>query len=356
MKKKIYLISYAIIQFVISVYYVVFANGIAQKQFDMLMKSISMLPTGLQATMKELYTLESLTSSVRTLSVLGAVLAVILLVLFIKNKIGEKKTLAIVLAAVSIFIASNTIVTLLAGIALVFIATTPKVEIAKKEKKKVEKLEKLDVTGNDIVLAIVLIALYLTQFFIGDFISNPKVIVIVGIAYYILVFVSSLYIFRNRLKRDFAAYKGNVGGHIGQAFKWWGILFGCSYVLVFVRLILGGDMVTANQSGLNEMPLWYMAPLAIIWAPFVEEIVFRGCIRRFIKNDIAFIIVAGLTFGLAHTITSETGLYNIIVQSIQYVAMGAVMATAYVKTNNIFVNMSVHCIQNTLATLIVAFM
>lgn len=356
MKKKIYLISYAVIQFFVSVYSFVLASSIAQKQLDSLMKTINMMPTGLQATMKEMYTLESMTSSVKLLAFIGAILAIILLVLFLKDKVSEKKTLAIVLTAVSIFVASNAIVTLLAGVALVLIAKTPKKMTEKKEKKKLEKLERLDVSGKDVILTIVLIALYLTQFFIGDFISDPKLIVIVGIAYYILVFVFSCFVFRKRLKRDYAAYKSNVGAHVGQAFKWWGILIGCSYLMVIVRLALGGEMVTANQSDLNEMPLWYTAPLAIIWAPFVEEIIFRGCIRRFIKNDVAFIIVAGLTFGLGHTITSESGLYNIIVQSLQYVAMGVVMATAYVKTNNIFVNMSIHCIQNTLATFLMAFM
>lgn len=359
MKKKIYLISYAIIQFVISVYYLVFAGNFAQKQLDMLMKTINMMPAGLQATMKDIYTLESLTSSVQLLAVVGAILAVILLILFIKDKVAEKKTLAIVLTAISIFIASNAIVSLVSVIALVCIATTPKKvaeETVKKEKKKLEKLEPLGVSKKDIILTVVLIVLYLTQFFIAEFINDPLMVVLFALGYYVLVFAFGWFVFKKRLKRDFAAYKSNVGAHVGQAFKWWGILIGCSYVLVFVRIILGGEMITANQSGLNNAPLWYTAPLAIIWAPFVEELIFRGCVRRFIKNDILFIIVSGLIFGLGHTIGVEEGLYNIVIQSFQYVAMGAIMATAYVKTNNIFVNMTIHFIQNTLATVVMAFM
>lgn len=359
MKKKIYLISYAIIQFIVSVYYVIFAGTMAQKQLDVLMKTIEMMPAGLKDQMMQIYTLDSLTSSVILLGVIGAIIAVVLLVLFAKNKIGEKKTLAIVLGVISIFTASNEIITLLAGLALVFIATTPKevsTEKIVKEKKKVEKLEKLDISSMDIILAVVLIALYLSQFILTELISNPLILLVAAFIYYILVFVFGWFVFRKRLKRDFSAYKSNVGGHIGYSFKWWGILLGCSYIMVVLRLILGGNMVTANQTGLNDAPLWYTAPLAIIWAPFVEELIFRGCIRRFIKNDVVFVIVAGLTFGLAHTITSETGLYNIIVQSLQYVAMGVVMATAYVKTNNIFVNMTIHFIQNSFATIFMALM
>lgn len=214
MKKKIYLISYAIIQFVISIYYLIFAGNFAQKQLDMLMETINMMPAGLQATMKDMYTLESLTSSVQLLSVVGAVLAVILLILFIKDKVSEKKTLAIVLTAISIFIASNAIVSLVSVIALVCIVTTPKKvveETIKKEKKKLERLEPLSVGKKDLILTVVLVVLYLTQFFIADFINDPLMVVIFAIAYYILVFAFGLFVFKDRLKRDFAAYKGNVG-------------------------------------------------------------------------------------------------------------------------------------------------
>ena len=115
-----------------------------------------------------------------------------------------------------------------------------------------------------------------------------------------------------------------------------------------MRIVLGGETETANQEALNSLPLWYTAFMAIVWAPVVEEGIFRGGLRRFIKNDKVFIILSAISFGLLHTITSESGLYNIIVQSLQYMVMGGVMAYTYTKSNNIFVNMGFHCVQNTL--------
>ena len=65
---------------------------------------------------------------------------------------------------------------------------------------------------------------------------------------------------------------------------------------------------------------------------------------------------SAIIFGLLHTFSSETGLYNIIVQSLQYMVMGGVMAYAYSKTNNMFVNISIHAFQNTLGVLLMLFM
>lgn len=363
MKKRVYLIIYAIIQFIVSFCYLIFGKSIAVKQAEEILEAVSLMPERIKEMMAGMYTAETLYSSVMLTAVVGIILAIVLLIIFGKNKVGEKKTLSIILVAVSIFLYGGGIVTLLGAIALVIIGITPKVfpvdidgNVIVKEKKKLVKLEKLNVSGKDLFLTVVLIALYATQFFISGLIDGPISAIIVMVLYYGGVFAFGIYVFNKRLKRDFKAYRSDLSLHVGQSFKWWAILLGFSYVAAIVRMILGGETVTANQSGLNSSPFWYVAPLAIIWAPFVEEIIFRGCLRRFLKNDVVFVIASGIIFGLMHTIGSEIGIYNMIVQSLQYVAMGSVMALAYVKTNNICINMSVHCIQNTLSTVMMLFM
>ncbi len=357
MKKKIYLIVYAIVQFLVSAYYGIFAKQIAQKQVDAMMEMVSSLPKQLKDVLGGMYSYETIYASIILTAVVGAILALILLVIFSKNQVGRKKILSIILVTVSILLFGNSLIILLGVIALVIIGTIPKVDYKKEirdERRSLEKLEKMDISKKDIILTIILMLLYFTQFFIKNL--SPIVTIIVAIIYYIGIFVFAFFVFSKRLKRDFKAYKSDVALHVGQSFKWWAILIGVSYLAAIIRLLLGGAVVTANQMGLNEAPLWYVAPLAILWAPFVEEIIFRGCIRRFIKNDVLFVIVSGLIFGLLHTIGSEVGIYQMIIQSLQYVAMGVIMAIAYVKTNNIFINMSVHCIQNTLSTFLILFM
>ena len=63
--------------------------------------------------------------------------------------------------------------------------------------------------------------------------------------------------FGKKLKRDFKEFKKNFGSYMGYIFKWWGIMLGLSLVAAVIRMVLGGDVETANQAGLNSMPLWY---------------------------------------------------------------------------------------------------
>lgn len=356
MKRKIYLICYAVLQMLASVYTMFNANSIAKESLKMIKDAFKEMPAEMQTMINEVYTLDSMVSSVWMTAIVALVLGAILLWLFVRDRVPVKKGLTITLTVISMLLGVNDIVTLLAVVALVLIIGIEKEKVAKKEKKEIKKLRELKVTGKDLLWVVVLVLAYSTQFIVPLFIENATLGIIFEILYYVLIFALVLYIFGKRLKRDFKAFKENFGTYMGYIFKWWGIMLGLSIVAAGIRLLLGGDVETANQAGLNSMPLWYVGPLAMIWAPFVEEGIFRGGLRRFVKNDKLFIVLSALLFGLLHTVGSETGLYNIFIQSLQYMVMGGVMAHVYTKTNNICVNMGVHCVQNTFGVVMMFLM
>lgn len=356
MKRKIYLICYAVLQMLASVYTMFNANSIAKESLKMIKDVFKEMPAEMQTMINEVYTLDSVVSSVWMTAIVALVLGAILLWLFVRDRVPVKKGLTITLTVISMLLGVNDIVTLLAVVALVLIIGIEKEKVVKKEKKEIKKLRELKVTGKDLLWVVVLVLAYSTQFIVPLFIENATLSIIFEILYYVLIFALVLYIFGKRLKRDFKAFKENFGTYMGYIFKWWGIMLGLSIVAAGIRLLLGGDVETANQAGLNSMPLWYVGPLAMIWAPFVEEGIFRGGLRRFVKNDKLFIVLSALLFGLLHTVGSETGLYNIFIQSLQYMVMGGVMAHVYTKTNNICVNMGVHCVQNTFGVVMMFLM
>ncbi|MBQ2909986.1 MAG: CPBP family intramembrane metalloprotease [Bacilli bacterium] len=356
MKRKIYLICYAVLQMLASVYTMFNANSIAKESLKMIKDVFKEMPAEMQTMINEVYTLDSMVSSVWMTAIVALVLGAILLWLFVRDRVPVKKGLAITLTVISMLLGVNDIVTLLAVVALVLIIGIEKDKVVKKEKKEIKKLRELKVTGKDLLWVVVLVLAYSTQFIVPLFIENATLGIIFEILYYVLIFALVLYIFGKRLKRDFKAFKENFGTYIGYIFKWWGIMLGLSIVAAGIRLLLGGDVETANQAGLNSMPLWYVGPLAMIWAPFVEEGIFRGGLRRFVKNDKVFVVLSALLFGLLHTVGSEAGLYNIFIQSLQYMVMGGVMAHVYTKTNNICVNMGVHCVQNTFGVVMMFLM
>ena len=207
------------------------------------------------------------------------------------------------------------------------------------------------------VLGIVLLVIYCSQF-VMPYVPMSDAGFIVGISsFYVLVFALAIMTFTRRLKRDFGALRENFGSYFRYILKMWGLMFLCSAVAVFIKTLLGADDISANQAALNGSELWITVPLAMIWAPIVEESIFRGLIRRFIpNNDKLFIVVSAVLFGLLHTIGQEANLYDTLVQSLQYVAMGGVMAYTYVKSNNICTNIGVHFCQNTLASVLMILM
>lgn len=351
MKKKIYLISYAIVQIVVSIYMMICTDSLVSKQMEAMENTFKMFPVEIQTMMTEMYSVETIRSSFVITAVAGIVLALILLWIFLKDKVSKSKGLALGLTIASALLFGSGIVAVMAIVGVILIAMTPKDVTVKKEKKEIQKLRALKVTKKDLLWVIVLVLAYCSQFFVADFINSVTLAIIFDVCYNVLIFSLVIYIFNKRLKRDFSAFKNNIGGYVGYIFKWWGIMLGLSLIAGIIRMIFGGAIETANQNALNNMPLWYVGPLAIVWAPVVEEGIFRGGLRRFIKNDKLFIILSAVLFGLLHTIGTEAGLYNILIQSLQYMVMGFVMAYTYTKTNNIFVNMGIHCVQNTVGVL-----
>ena len=83
----------------------------------------------------------------------------------------------------------------------------------------------------------------------------------------------------------------------------------------------------------------------IIYAPIVEELVFRLTIRKIIKNDKLFILISTLLFGFIHILFyNYHGLEYLLV--LPYMYSGFVLAYTYQKTNNILTTMILHFINN----------
>ena len=173
-----------------------------------------------------------------------------------------------------------------------------------------------------------------------------------GIDIFICTLMGILFI--KDLKRDFKAFKQYFREYNAYVWKMFGISLAIMAVLaISIRLYTGIDTAT-NQSELMESfkhaPLLVMF-LACVFAPFMEELLFRGIFRKVFKNKYLFIILCGVIFGALHVIDdfqSTKELLYILV----YSSLGIFLSSVYYKTNNIFTNMYFHFIQNTLAILV----
>lgn len=140
-----------------------------------------------------------------------------------------------------------------------------------------------------------------------------------------------------------------------------GITYGLSIVSnLVVMLFLGNESSggSANQQLFNAYfsngPL-LMIVQAVIFAPILEELLFRGIIFRTLRdvNKKMALFVSALLFGLLHVYAGLlSGDMTQWIYMIPYVAMGYAFGYAYEKRGNICVPMMIHMLNNTIAILL----
>lgn len=115
----------------------------------------------------------------------------------------------------------------------------------------------------------------------------------------------------------------------------------------------------AVRNMIDTIPL-YMIFSVSIYAPFVEELIFRNSIKDMVmsfgNNKITkylYIFISGFIFALLHILGQATS-YLDYLYIIPYMSLGVAFATLCYKSDNIFSSISMHALHNT-ATLILYF-
>lgn len=359
-KRIIVILTVILILFCIFTYFV--AAESASQTIKLLDNSFKSM--GINAS--EFVSVELITMLLQVSAIVIGVLNALILILLLTMKKQENKTLIKILLIISIVfgVGCSDWALILSVVNLVLFLSksswieekrnlketiTEKKEEVKKVVKKgkdVEKLKLLKNSKSDYIWTGVLIVVYYFLLFVPVSFSNAALNVTYQILVYLFLMLFSIFVFRKTFTRDFRELSKNFKGYAVLSLKYWGLMYLTLVVIGIIKvLVLGTNSVTSNEAILNSLPLWFVAPISVIYAPLVEESIFRGSFRRFIKNDVVFIVVSGLLFGLLHTL-SETELLPFVINTLLYGAMGAWLAAAYVKTNNMASNMLVHFYQN----------
>ena len=324
----------------------------ADKLIKSLIDAASMYPEAMQERMNTLFQ-NSGTTYIIILASINIILNILIIYFALSNKLITKKTGVIVCSILSLLTASFSIIELLAIINIIVMAATKRDKVDFDQKKEMPVLKKEKVDKKKIILAIILFVVYFSQFLLKRIVpNNEKIQVIVSIIFYLTMTVLVIIFFYDLLSECFRVFRKNFKVYISNLIGKVGKFYLIYFVIAFITAILSKVDTSVNQKNVEALPILMLIPLATIYAPLVEETLFRGCIRRFIKNDKLFIIISGISFGLIHTIFTEPNLYNALVLGLPYMAMGGFLAYLYVKTNNICTNMAFHAFHNTLAVII----
>lgn len=177
----------------------------------------------------------------------------------------------------------------------------------------------------------------------------------------LIMFVVVLLFYKKYLKKDLVLFKLNKKDYIKKIISYFLIFLVVKYgVALFSSLLLvmlGSDLVTSeNQEAVvnlaKTLPFMMMISTSLL-APFVEEGIFRLGIRKVINNKYLFILVSGLIFGFMHIFPTELPLYVALIESLNYVTMGLLLAYIYNETDNIYVVVIIHALNNLLSMLMI---
>ncbi|MGZ0708346.1 CPBP family intramembrane glutamic endopeptidase [Coraliomargarita sp. W4R53] len=105
------------------------------------------------------------------------------------------------------------------------------------------------------------------------------------------------------------------------------------------------ELITLFQGGGNPIAIGLLVTMAVVLAPIVEEIIFRGCIYRFLKSQTTLLpaqILSGCVFSMMHA--------NLL-SFVPLVIVGVLLARVYEKSGNLMVSMWFHAFFNAFSLL-----
>ena len=162
---------------------------------------------------------------------------------------------------------------------------------------------------------------------------------------YILIL---FYVFKEQFKQNFKDFKNNFKPYISKYMQYWALAFSLMLISNAIIISLFPNSVATNQEIVNSNLMvapFYMVITAVLFAPFLEETIFRLGFRYMFKSDILFIFASGLVFGSLHVIGNYQNLVDLI-YIIPYSIPGFVFAYTLVKSKNIFIPISLHLFHN----------
>ena len=174
---------------------------------------------------------------------------------------------------------------------------------------------------------------------------NNKVLLV--FTFYVIYLLFIIFMYRKELIEDIHDFKKNYKKYLNKyvALYFLGVLLMAVSNLILQKIT--NLEISGNEENvralISKVPL-FMAFSSVIYAPFIEEMIFRKSIKNIINNKYVFIILSGIIFGALHI--SNFRDFNQILMGIPYIIMGIDFAYIYYKTNNIFTTMTFHLCHN----------
>lgn len=173
----------------------------------------------------------------------------------------------------------------------------------------------------------------------------------------IFVLISSCFLMKDYLAEQWDNFTHDLGGNLLKTLKLLPLIYLGNFIINFiVQFISGQGPTSENQIIIQDMtqalPIATFF-LAVICAPVIEELLFRGLIFTSLsKTSTAFAsLFASLLFGLSHLAAGfQAGNgWSELWYLPTYMFLGWIINRAYIKTESIFGSILLHFLNNAIA-------
>lgn len=172
---------------------------------------------------------------------------------------------------------------------------------------------------------------------------------------YLIIFLLVILFNYHQILNDLKIFVKNIKVYIPYIIKNYFQMLGTMVLVAIPISIINNGNISSNQQLINNMfdkvPIIVLL-LSTLYAPFVEENIFRLSFLRIFKNKYVFIILSSFIFGLLHVIDSVSSIYQFL-YIFQYMSLGYFLARAYYDSKNIFISMSMHFLQNFISAILI---
>ncbi len=185
------------------------------------------------------------------------------------------------------------------------------------------------------------------QFLGFDKISDNYYIIYNTIISFFLIIIIS-FIYKDTLKNNYYDLLKNHKEYFKKYLKYWlaALFFMALFNLIFLNFM--PNTIPKNEEIVREIfqsNPFIMFITAVIFAPIIEELVFRQSFRDIFSNDILFVFMSAFIFSSFHvigTLNSYIELLYLIPYAIPAIAFSLIL----IKTQNIFVPIGFHFLHN----------
>lgn len=165
-----------------------------------------------------------------------------------------------------------------------------------------------------------------------------------------------LKVYKKDLQEEFNEYNKQKS-KLKNILMWVLILFGVNIVLSLILKIVMPQLNNLDNNSESIVQLFEISTIytffkTLLYAPVIEELVFKKSIRDIINNDTVFVLISSLIYTIMNFIYTSSVPEYIWFDIIQYFTFSSILSLAYIKNKNIIPIMIIKFIYNLIPTIL----